>query len=459
MEFIKNREYYFDRVIYRYYSCSDGAQMIINNLNNHTVTYLEDLSAMLFNILETSSYEEISLFLNENDISSMELVDFIDDLRESLTLNCFARGTSTENVESEESSSDSQVLDFHEKLFEEGYLFNFHMDITNECNIRCKHCYHPFEDYCINGCLSLGDIERIIDDIYDLGVFSITLSGGEPFMREDIYEVLKYISQKGMCIDLFTNATLLDDDSIGKLSEFNINKVSISLYSMEDKIHDGITQCKGSYRKTKEAIGKLKAKNINVELKAVLMKENFSGYKELLRFAKDNSYKMILDTSITPKLNSDLEPIGLSISEEQYRKLCLDKETNYYANNNKPLSPNEPSCKAGRYGLYCDSIGNVQPCISFKLDLGKVSEIKRIWTRSEVLKKWLNIRNKDYWEYGKFTYCEYCLEICAGIAQLENFDFKKCEKSDCYKSKIRERVHKILKGGDYSEKVEDKESC
>lgn len=98
-------------------------------------------------------------------------------------------------------------------------------------HFRCIHCYHPFDEYTFSYNLTLNEIKKIIDEAFSLRVFRVTISGGEPFIRNDIYDILEYISDKGMIIDIFTNATLINDDVIKRLERYNIKEIGISFYS------------------------------------------------------------------------------------------------------------------------------------------------------------------------------------------------------------------------------------
>lgn len=441
IEFMANKETFYHKVIYRKYICNGSSQMIINNLTNHTTTFLEDISAEVFDILYLEQYDKIKIFMEENDLTNTDVTEFIDDLIETCTLN---NDKPIIDINNKTNTTSDESYDFYEKLFTNSYLFSFHLDLSNICNLNCKHCYHPFNEYSSDGELTLKEIKKLLDCLYDLGVFSLIISGGEPLLHKDFYEVLSYATKKGMIIDLFTNGTIIDNDISKKLLEFNINRVSLSLYSLENEIHDNITSHNGSCQKTKNAIKCLKDHNIFTEIKTVLMKDNFEGYKDLIAYARDNGSKLVLDTTMTPRLNSDLTPISLTLTQKQYMQLCLDPNTSYYGKEHKPIKSNERPCNAGRYSLYSDSKGNINPCVSLNLKLGNHVDVENIWFNSKILKDWQCVKNADFINFGNYTYCVYCTEICAGIAQLENNDLKKCFKSDCFKAQISEEAHRFL---------------
>lgn len=453
LNFIENKEELFDKVVCRRYDCSDSIQLVTYNLKLHTIGYLENLSAELFEIMYCNNILELERFIKKNKLED-EFSGFIDELIKEKVLNNGSNIIPQENPVNLSNVEDNQsITDFYEKLYENDYIFNLHIDITKKCNLRCKHCYHPFEEYSYENELDLWAIKKVVDEAYDMGVFCIILSGGEPLLRDDILEIIQYISFKGMCIDLFTNATLIDKEFINEIKKYNINNISISIYSDQEQTHDNITQVNGSYKKTKWAIEQLHNSGLQIELKAVMMQDNFEDYKSLDSYAKGIGCKLILDTSMTPKLNSDSTPIDLALSYEQYLSLCLDSESSYYIKRTSEMDPNERACNAGRFGLYCDSEGNYYPCVSFQMNLGSINTgLRNAWNNSN-LKKWGLMKNKDYLGYNKHSYCKFCLEICAGIAQLENGDYTNCEKSDCYKARARQEAFEAVKEEGYYEKT------
>jgi radical SAM protein with 4Fe4S-binding SPASM domain len=436
--FIDNRDLYFKKVVSRLYVCNNSIQLISYNLLNNTTTILEDESATLFDLMYKNSEQELLNFLINNQITVSEFYEFIEELLQAGSLNDLNGNTNTISTGTNTITDDSsEIRMFHETLFDSGYLYNLHLDITKKCNLHCIHCYHPFDEYKTKAELSLSEIKHIIDDAYDLGVFVVVISGGEPTLRPDFFDILSYISDKGMCIDLYTNAVLINKNFSEKLASFNIRKISISLYSSYEPTHDKITQHPGSCESTKNAIDDLILKGFNVELKTLLMKPDFDDYQLTCAYAHSRKCSYITDISMTPLLNSDKKTLSLSIDEKDYIQLCQDNLSPFKPVENI-VKPEKAPCNAGRYSLYCDSDGSIYPCVSFRKALGTInSGLKAAWNSNE-LQEWQNVKNKDFYDFGKYSFCKYCPEICAGIAQLENNDFHICRKSDCYRAKAHE---------------------
>ena len=437
----------FRKVLYRKYVCSDCTLMIVYNLNNHVSAILDDLSAALFEALAVGSRENVYNLITANDLTYEDISSFIEDLVEAGILHSEAASAKVSGQEFHGEENISEFENFYRKIYENGYLFSVHIDVTNQCNLRCIHCYHPFDEYTFSNNLTLGEIKRIVDEAFSLGVFRVTISGGEPFLRDDIYDILEYISGKRMIIDLFTNASLINDDVVKRLELYNIKEVGISLYSTRPDVHEAITSSQ-SYSNTHYAIKMLREHNFEVKLKCILMKRNIEHYRELIDFSREMGCSLVLDFDITPKLNGDSSPTELALGFGDIMNLSLNASTKFYASAPEVLSPNDSPCNAGKYSLYISSTGNIYPCVSLQVNLGNIrhTSLMDVWENNEELHMWQKMRNRDFAGFGENTYCQYCMGICAGLAHLENGKYNQCPKSSCYKAKAREKAHKKIIG-------------
>lgn len=440
--FISNRNKLFNKVCFRNYRCGNLSEMIIVNIPHNVTTFLEGISADFFEVLATKEKTEILDFALENDISMSDIDGFITELIQNKTLNIHTNKPSPNEQTSDVQHTD--YIEFEDALYKYGYLYSVHIDLTYLCNLRCIHCYHDFDEYSAKYEMSSDDIFQFIDEIYELGALHITLSGGEVFLRNDFWDIVNYITSKGMLITIFTNATLINADSIEQITKNNIMKIGISLYSLDEKIHNTITTSEKSYSQTMHSISLLKNINCNIEIKCVLLKNNFSSYKKLSDFCKSNNFSLTLDTSMTPKLTGDTSPIHYSFSYKQMVEFSLDKDFNYYAMKNNLINLNSAPCSAGKVSLYCNPSGDIYPCVSLRTYLGNFKNIKNIWNNSTLLKNFQSLMVKDFSDCGKHDYCNFCIEVCPAISYLENGDFMNSNSSNCIKAKARQDAYKKL---------------
>lgn len=441
-DFFDYKNNLFDKVCYRQYKINGSFKTIIVNIKLQTTSFLEDISSELFVLIASSDEEVINEFCIQNDIAISELEDFIEELIECGVLNSCTDNQDIDILSISNGSEDEgDIIIFQEVLYNSGFLFNTHIDITYVCNLRCQHCYHDFDNYEIKDVLEYNQICKYIDDVYELGCFSVTLSGGEIFCRSDIWEILDYIHKKGMIITLFSNGTLINENIVDKLSKYNIYKIGISLYAYDSVIHNNITKDNKSYDNTMNALMLLKKLPSLIEVKCVLMKDNFCQYKILDDFCRDNNFSLILDTSMTPMLNGDNQPINLAFNEEQIAEFSLDENFNYDIRKHECINWEKEPCSAGRYSIYCSPSGDIFPCVSLRLHLGKACDVIQIWNKSVMLKKWQNTKVKDFKGCGQSSYCNFCFEICAGVNLLENNDYLDGITTNCNKARIREKVY------------------
>ena len=117
------------------------------------------------------------------------------------------------------------------------------------CQLRCVHCYNP--DHSCNNELSAEEWKGVISQLRDLGIFRIILTGGDPFARKDIWEIIEHIRSLSMSFDILTNGQILSEPmNAERLRDLYPHSVQCSIYSSDPNIHDAITGTKGSFDKT-----------------------------------------------------------------------------------------------------------------------------------------------------------------------------------------------------------------
>ena len=107
---------------------------------------------------------------------------------------------------------------FHFKKESEKLPLDCSIEVTDHCNLNCKHCY--IKDNSKKGELSFDECCKIIDEIADAGCLWLTFTGGEPFTRKDFLDIYIYAKRRGMLIVIFTNGTLITPEIADKLKEF-----------------------------------------------------------------------------------------------------------------------------------------------------------------------------------------------------------------------------------------------
>jgi len=144
------------------------------------------------------------------------------------------------------------------------------LHITNLCNLKCKHCYASAGNE-LNNELTYDEIIDIIDQLAEMNINYITVSGGEPLARKDVYEIIQYIKSKNINVMITTNGTLIDEEVVKKLKELKIDSVQVSMDSHIPEIHDKFRGVEGSFDRAVQAIKLCKKNNIKINIMWIKM--------------------------------------------------------------------------------------------------------------------------------------------------------------------------------------------
>lgn len=193
------------------------------------------------------------------------------------------------------------------------------LELTYKCNLNCLHCYVVSDN---KKELSTKQFFDILDQLKDLGTLYLTISGGEPLVRPDFFEIAEYAKKNNFALRLFTNAVLIDAKIAERIKQLKPLAVEVSLYGLE-KTHDEITQFKGSFKKSVNGIKLLKRRRVNVLAKCTLLKQNISEIWKLKDFA-ERGLKIKMrgvggGLTLSPCDNGDLKPLNYSPTDEQLR--------------------------------------------------------------------------------------------------------------------------------------------
>jgi len=145
---------------------------------------------------------------------------------------------------------------------------------TRRCNLKCIHCYIDAKRTQDAGELTTQEAKILIDDLADFGAPVFLFSGGEPFIREDLFELGKYAKAKGLRTVISTNGTLITDEMAKKVKDAGFSYVGISLDGLE-AINDKFREQKGAFKKTLSGIRNCLKNEVRVGLRFTINKHNF----------------------------------------------------------------------------------------------------------------------------------------------------------------------------------------
>jgi MoaA/NifB/PqqE/SkfB family radical SAM enzyme len=155
-------------------------------------------------------------------------------------------------------------------------------NVTQRCNLECAQCHLPATtrkerpELSSSDELTTQEAFQLIDRIASVNPeVMLILSGGEPLLREDIFELSTYASGKGMMVVLGTNGLLMNDVAARMLKQSGVSGISISLDSLNPKIHDAIRSRPGAWEKAVSAIKTCRKEGLSIQVNTVVTKKNF----------------------------------------------------------------------------------------------------------------------------------------------------------------------------------------
>ncbi|MFZ1011196.1 MAG: radical SAM protein [Candidatus Sulfotelmatobacter sp.] len=336
-----------------------------------------------------------------------------------------------------------------ERALQLGVPFSAQLDLTYRCNEQCVHCYLDHDDH---GEMTTAEIKHLLKEMAEAGVFILTFSGGEIFLRKDFFEILECARSLTFCIKLKTNAVLIREAHAARLRDLGVESIQISIYSHRPEVHDAITKVPGSLRRSIDAIRFLKSQGLKVILANVLMTENMQDYHGVRALADELGAEYTLDPTITPKMDGDRSILDLNAGETALRRLFRDEllvgnaeefctpppvRQGQNGQAHSAESMDSLPCSAGHTACYVSPYGEFYPCVQFPLSCGNVRQQRfiDIWRNSEKLKEVRSIRLRDMSSCSQCAHGSTCTR-CPGLAFMEG-NMRGPSTADCEKSYAR----------------------
>jgi len=144
---------------------------------------------------------------------------------------------------------------------------------TQRCNLRCVHCYSSSGDECSGDELTTVEAKQLMSQLAEVNCPVVLFSGGEPLLRDDLFELLAEAKRLGLRTVISSNGTLIDSKTAGKLFDVGVSYVGISIDG-EEKFHDNFRQTKGSFKAALSGIENCKKAGIKTGLRFTITKAN-----------------------------------------------------------------------------------------------------------------------------------------------------------------------------------------
>jgi radical SAM protein with 4Fe4S-binding SPASM domain len=299
-------------------------------------------------------------------------------------------------------------------------------NLTRKCNLKCPHCYINATTQELKNELTTEESKNLIDQICEVSRPLLILSGGEPLLRPDVYELVRYGASKGLKMGLGSNGSLIDAIAAKRLKDAGIETVSISLDSHIPEQHDEFRGVGGSWEKSVGAIKALQENGVLVQVNTTLTQQNCDQIDDIMSLAEnlgvENFHLFFLVptgrgvkmTDISPaKYENMIKTTFAKVAKHKLnvRPSCAPQFMRIAKDMGLDMSRWIRGCLAGLYYCRVYPNGDITPCPYLPIKLGNIREksFKEIWFNSDMFK---TLRDFDALK-GRCGICEH-RAICGG---------------------------------------------
>lgn len=305
-------------------------------------------------------------------------------------------------------------------------------EVTSRCNLHCPHCF-VFPKKEIE--LPLEDAQKVISDLKDLGILMLCISGGEPFIREDITDLVDFaMSQKIPHILIPSNCTLIDDGIINHLKNYK-GKITImvSLDASTPEAYDQFRNTQGSFQEVINTVEKLQNAAISVSAATVMDPLTIEGLPHMYQLLKRlNINRWFIDRIQPPSDSNDVrchDPSPEQLKKafqflfETQKVMHVSFGENlkhlWWLIEREPWFPTEqviyskyPKCEAGKTSITITSSGDVIPCVQWREKVGNAltESLRDLWFHSALFKELRSLTT------DQIEFCSHCSHVlvCGG---------------------------------------------
>jgi radical SAM protein with 4Fe4S-binding SPASM domain len=335
-------------------------------------------------------------------------------------------------------------------------------ELTYNCNEMCVHCFNPGaarnkEEKSLRNKreeINIDHYKELLKDLDEMGVYKIILTGGDPFVKPKIWELIELISRTNIVFDIYTNGLGLLG-RVEKLSKFWPLSMGLSIYSGDHEVHNSITRVPNSLKKSLIVADDAAKLGIPLYFKCPIMTHNATSYYKVAEIAKNYGAIPQMDVSLTDAIDGDVTITeNLQVKDDLLEIILRDPDIPIYVGKEAPdfgrqvKNKEEAFCGAGTVMMNITPEGDVTPCNSFPTQFGnlKSKSFKDIIQNSDDLRKWQGIAIKDYDECGTHERCNYCSR-CPGQSFIEHGTPLKASSANCNMAIARMNLANMMRNG------------
>ncbi len=216
-----------------------------------------------------------------------------------------------------------KLYEYRQKLYQKPILKDLFIEITSRCNARCEHCGSSCGNFIPKDEISADELKKTLLDIsqhYNANEILLNITGGEPLIRKDLFEIMDYANKLGFRWGMTSNGMLITDEILEKMNQTNMETISISLDGLKET-HESFRKVSNCFDKIIENIKKLqKVPSVKVvQVTTVANKKNLHELEDL--------YNLMKELNIISWRVINVDPIGRAKGND---KILLDKDEYKY---------------------------------------------------------------------------------------------------------------------------------
>ena len=202
----------------------------------------------------------------------------------------------------------NQMYEYKRQLYKDHHLNSLFIEMTLRCNARCEHCGSSCGDVIQKDEITKEEIYKVLEDICNSGIYDprkimLNITGGEPLVRKDMFEILAYADRLGFPWGITTNGMLIDEEVVKNMVKTHMYSVSVSIDGLKET-HENFRKVPGSYEKILKGIElMMKEPSIKVvQVTTCVNKKNINELEEL--------YQLLLSKKVPYWRIVTVDPIG-----------------------------------------------------------------------------------------------------------------------------------------------------
>ena len=327
------------------------------------------------------------------------------------------------------------------------------ISITSRCNLNCVYCSHFTGPGDVNHDLPAGEWERFFEELRSCAVLSVILQGGEPFVRDDLSELIEGIVRNRMRFTILTNGTLITEENAGFIANTGrCDTVQVSIDGAVPDAHDA-ARGGGAFQKALSGLENLRKHGAPVSVRVTIHRHNVHCLREIAKFLLEDIGLPSFSTnsaSYLGRCREHADDIRLTVDEQSYAMAALLELKHQY--NGRITASAGPlanvmhwrdmerwridrrdevagkgylsSCGGVFSKIAVRSDGVIVPCILMShIELGRIlkDDLKAVWQGHTKLRE---LRNRRKISLKEFDFCNECpyVSYCSGGCPAEAFN-------------------------------------